>query len=105
LQSGSKEEESTKHWTSQIYQELNRHQSINDSIMVDDRTNLTIGKRLLEAKRMGYPLVIVVGAKAADPTSPHFEYHNLVTNQQIDFSYSDLLSEIIEFVESANKFI
>ncbi|XP_055378534.1 probable proline--tRNA ligase, mitochondrial [Condylostylus longicornis] len=34
-----------------------------DSVLVDDRTNLTIGKRLLDAKKMGYPNIIIIGSK------------------------------------------
>ncbi|KAM8805825.1 putative proline--tRNA ligase, mitochondrial [Eudromia elegans] len=35
-------------------------------LVLDDRTQLTIGKRLKDANRLGYPYVIVAGKKACD---------------------------------------
>lgn len=55
---GSKEESSVKHLTEEIYHQLN-------DAVVDDRTGMTIGKRVMEAKKLGIPNIIVVGAKAA----------------------------------------
>ena len=49
--SGSKEEGSVQHFTRQIYNQLNQLPGLTDSIVTDDRTHMTIGKRLLEAKR------------------------------------------------------
>lgn len=48
---GSKEEVSVKQFTNIIYDRLNGVHVLNDDVIVDDRTNLTIGKRLMEAKR------------------------------------------------------
>ncbi|KAH8314806.1 hypothetical protein KR067_008577 [Drosophila pandora] len=44
-------------------------------LLHDDRKDLTIGKRLLEAKRLGHPLTIVVGAKSIQQDSPKLEVH------------------------------
>ncbi|XP_053324988.1 probable proline--tRNA ligase, mitochondrial [Spea bombifrons] len=41
-------------------------------IVLDDRNNLTIGKRVKEAQMMGYPFVVVVGRKALE-NPPVFE--------------------------------
>ncbi|KAH8303753.1 hypothetical protein KR018_000308 [Drosophila ironensis] len=43
-------------------------------LLHDDRKDLTIGKRLLEANRLGHPLTIVVGAKAIQ-YPPKLEVH------------------------------
>lgn len=48
---GSKEEEAVKRFTAEIYQRLERIDGLAGDLIVDDRTNLTIGKRLMEAKR------------------------------------------------------
>ncbi|XP_072295245.1 probable proline--tRNA ligase, mitochondrial [Eucyclogobius newberryi] len=41
-------------------------------VVLDDRTHMTIGKRLKDAKRLGYPYVVVVG-QAALEEQPNFE--------------------------------
>ncbi|XP_036378297.1 probable proline--tRNA ligase, mitochondrial [Megalops cyprinoides] len=47
-------------------------QNLKGEVVLDDRTQLTIGKRLKDAIRLGYPYVIVVGKSAADE-QPQFE--------------------------------
>lgn len=49
--SGSREEESVAHLTNLVYSELVKTKELDDDVIVDDRSKLTIGKRLLEAKR------------------------------------------------------
>ncbi|XP_017861319.1 PREDICTED: probable proline--tRNA ligase, mitochondrial [Drosophila arizonae] len=46
-----------------------------EQLLHDDRKELTIGKRLMEAKRLGHPLTIVVGAKATQGEAPKLELH------------------------------
>lgn len=41
-------------------------------VVLDDRTQMTIGKRLKDAGRLGYPYVVVVGQSALEET-PRFE--------------------------------
>lgn len=41
-------------------------------VVLDDRTHMTIGKRLKDAKRLGYPYVVVVGQRALEE-HPMFE--------------------------------
>lgn len=48
---GSREMESVAHLTDLVYHELNKISELNDDVIVDDRNGLTIGKRMLEAKR------------------------------------------------------
>lgn len=47
---GSKEESAISNIDEQIYKELDALHSLRDSIVVDDRSKMTIGKRLHEAK-------------------------------------------------------
>lgn len=48
---GSREEQSVAHLTDLVYNELTKTKELNDDVIVDERNGLTIGKRLLEAKR------------------------------------------------------
>lgn len=48
---GSKEQTLVNHFTNQIYRELDNVPALKNSVIIDDRCNLTIGKRLIEAKR------------------------------------------------------
>lgn len=48
---GSKEEVAVQRFTSEIYKRLECVDGLSGDVIVDDRTNLTIGKRLMEAKR------------------------------------------------------
>lgn len=51
---GSKEQDAVRQYTDQIYNQLNEITALNDQVIIDDRSNLTIGKRLMEAKRFVY---------------------------------------------------
>ncbi|KAG5673317.1 hypothetical protein PVAND_003377 [Polypedilum vanderplanki] len=83
---GSKEEESVKHLSNEIYHYLTTNSSqLADDIIVDDRTHMTIGKRLKEIKKLGIPYIIVIGSKSADISST-IEVHNLRENVAIDMS-------------------
>uniref|UniRef100_A0A3B3R5X6 Probable proline--tRNA ligase, mitochondrial n=1 Tax=Paramormyrops kingsleyae TaxID=1676925 RepID=A0A3B3R5X6_9TELE len=46
--------------------------SLKGEVVLDDRTQLTIGKRLKDAQRLGYPYVVVVGQSAKEE-QPKFE--------------------------------
>ncbi|KAI4891913.1 hypothetical protein NFI96_030000 [Prochilodus magdalenae] len=46
--------------------------NLKGEVVLDDRTQLTIGKRLKDANRLGYPYVVVVGQKAMEE-QPVFE--------------------------------
>lgn len=57
--------------------------------MIDDRTTLTIGRRLLDAKRVGYRYIIIINEKSFQ-TIPLYEFHDTkkkntlyLTNDQI----------------------
>lgn len=46
-----------------LYDRLNNMVNLRNELVIDDRTNMTVGRRLLEADRQGYPYSIVVGRK------------------------------------------
>lgn len=90
---GSKEEEAGR----RVQFELeNRLSGIfpEKEILVDDRNSMTIGKRLMDAKRMGYPIVIVVGAKSAEDV-PTVELH--FDGKRKDLDVNGVCEELVEY--------
>lgn len=83
---GSKEESSVRHLTEDIYHQL-------DDAVVDDRTSMTIGKRLMEAKKLGIPHIIVIGAKAAE-SEPKVELIDTANNLSTDMTICDAISAL-----------
>lgn len=59
-------------------------------VVLDDRTHMTIGKRLKDASRLGYPYVIVVGQSASEET-PRFEVICQRTGETMFLSRDGLL--------------
>lgn len=68
-------------------------------ILLDDRCEMTIGRRLLDAKKLGIPIVIVMG-KSAIGDIQRFEVHDLENaDQQMFLTHAELFSFL------RNKFI
>ena len=67
-------------------------------VVFDERPTATIGKKLLEAKRVGYPFIIVAG-KSSTNTIPLFELHDL--NQNVDKEMT--VSEILSYLSGVNQ--
>ncbi|XP_016935030.2 probable proline--tRNA ligase, mitochondrial isoform X2 [Drosophila suzukii] len=80
--------------------ELCGHQEL----LHDDRKELTIGKRLLEAKRLGHPLTIVVGAKAVQQDSPKLEVH-LSKGEKLELDLSEALKLVSEHSQYKNSLL
>ncbi|XP_053549403.1 probable proline--tRNA ligase, mitochondrial [Bombina bombina] len=77
---GSKEEAAIS-LAEQLYDDVtNAVYHLQDEIIFDDRSYLTIGKRVKEAHMMGYPYVIVSGKKALE-SSPLFEVRSHNTGE------------------------
>jgi len=90
--SGSKEESAL---ASAYYlaHQLNDSGRFSGDVILDDRSSLTVGKKLLEAKRTGYPYIVVVGKKAILDL-PMFELHYNYQNVKIETTASDILSQL-----------
>ncbi|XP_061636288.1 probable proline--tRNA ligase, mitochondrial [Phyllopteryx taeniolatus] len=58
-------------------------------VVLDDRTQMTIGKRLKDASRLGYPYVVVVGQGALEDT-PRFEVICQQTDETMFLSKDEL---------------
>lgn len=93
---GSKEQASVEKFTNEMYQRLESVPGLRDEIVVDDRYNLTIGKRVMEAKRFGYPVVIVIGPKAMADVAV-FECHFTNKSTQTELNMVELVEEIENF--------
>ncbi|XP_014024325.1 probable proline--tRNA ligase, mitochondrial [Salmo salar] len=72
--------------------------SLRGEVVLDDRTQMTIGKRLKDASRLGYPYVVVVGQKAAEET-PRFEVICQQTGETT-FLSRDGLVDLLRCVET-----
>lgn len=87
---GSKEESAVKGLVEELYRNIELV-GFKSDVIVDDRGRLTIGKRVLEAKKFGYPLIIVVGNDAAKEV-PIFELHNLRDKVEHNLNKNDLIN-------------
>lgn len=83
--SGSKEEIPTRQIVQEILKDLEPF-----DLIVDDRA-LTIGKRLYEAKRLGYPFIVVSGELSMQ-NPPKFEFHDLERELVTQIESSELLN-------------
>ncbi|XP_006824315.1 putative proline--tRNA ligase, mitochondrial [Saccoglossus kowalevskii] len=73
-----------------LYDQIVSHlPHLKHEIILDDRNHMTIGKRMKEAKSLGYPFVIVIGKKALQP-EPLFELCNVNTGETRYLNTCDL---------------
>lgn len=91
---GSKEEPGSKHLAEEIYHLLESNESLKDEVLVDDRLNMTIGKRLMDTKKLGIPYVIIIGSKAFG-SAPKLELHEINAEFCSDMTVSDAVNTII----------
>lgn len=61
-----------------------------EDVLIDDRSNLTVGKRLLTAKAIGIPFVIVAGRNIID-TVPKFEMINAYRGEEMLLTQAETL--------------
>ncbi|XP_012142370.1 prolyl-tRNA synthetase 2-like protein, mitochondrial [Megachile rotundata] len=82
---GSKEEIATQ-YLDKIIGLLNH---LHIDAILDDRTNLTIGNRLMHARVTGFPYVILIG-KSAMQSTPLFEIHNTNNATQCEVTLENI---------------
>lgn len=80
-----------------IYSILDQVFMLKGNILVDDRTQLTIGRRMLDAKRMGYPYIIIIGSKATEQV-PLLEVNDIKNNSRLFLSEAQLLGYFKELI-------
>lgn len=96
---GSKEEEAGRRLQNELENQLYKVFPEKE-VMVDDRNTLTIGKRLMDSKRMGYPIVIVIGGKSADSV-PTVEFH--LDGKRADLDLNGVCKELSKYASFKEK--
>ena len=86
---GSKEAEVTGE-VYRLYDQLNNQAKFRNDIIIDDRGNLTIGKKLREAKKAGYRHIILFGKDCINEQNPVIELYS-GTNPVIKLSTNEIL--------------
>ncbi|KAL1129621.1 hypothetical protein AAG570_012566 [Ranatra chinensis] len=86
----------------QIYSRLNCMQHLSEDVLLDDRDNLTIGKRVWHARRTGYPYLIVIGEKAT-LQPPTVELLDVAHDSVKYLSYPDLIQFFNEHFDSLDQ--
>ncbi|XP_050078593.1 probable proline--tRNA ligase, mitochondrial [Anopheles maculipalpis] len=89
---GSKQEPEASPLVDKLYNDLQKLNNCAGEVIVDDRSQFTIGKRLLDARKMGYPVVVIVGSKVI--SEGIFELHDLTMDNELNLSYNDTLTTI-----------
>ncbi|KAK5650555.1 hypothetical protein RI129_001584 [Pyrocoelia pectoralis] len=87
---GSKEEGVIHHLTEKVYALLETLPFLQNNILVDDRIQMTIGRRMIDARRVGYPFTIVIGSKCMEE-KPIFELVDLQKNLTLNLYEEQLL--------------
>lgn len=79
----------------ELYSLLESIPNLKNDVIVDDRPDKTIGKRLMEAKAFGVPFIIVAG-KDATHNVPLFELHDIYNEKKYLMPRSTLLQYIVD---------
>ncbi|KAG1663781.1 putative proline--tRNA ligase, mitochondrial [Nymphon striatum] len=88
---GSKEE-AAKDMAGHLYQILSS--SYPEDVIIDDRDDMTIGQRLLYAKRLGFPYVLICGKHVLKST-PRIEFIDIYGDKTDLFTHSELLNKLV----------
>lgn len=91
---GSKEAEAGNELMNDLIGALTLSNISQDDILIDDRINQTIGKRLGEIKKLGIPRIIVLGSKV-NFECPLIEFHELNQNKMRELTIGDITTEIM----------
>ncbi|KAM7358500.1 prolyl-tRNA synthetase 2-like protein, mitochondrial isoform 3-T6 [Cochliomyia hominivorax] len=89
---GSKEQEQAEQIENQLCDQI--FELYGQDVIHDDRKYMTIGKRLMEAKRMGYPIIVVVGSKACS-TEPKVEF--ILKEKSLDLDIKTTMQELAKY--------
>ena len=58
-----------------LYDQLNSRSEFQNDVIIDDRSNITVGKKLKEAKQTGYSNIILFGKDCVSEQNPVVELH------------------------------
>ncbi|XP_016839278.1 probable proline--tRNA ligase, mitochondrial isoform X2 [Nasonia vitripennis] len=91
---GSKEEAKAQ----LAYDVYSTIQNCNLDVIFDDRVDMTIGKRFIDARKTGYPVVIIIG-KSCLADKPLVEVHNVYKASHVNLA----LENVVEHVKGLLK--
>lgn len=86
---GGSKEESAIALAHFVASQIDQMKPFTQDVILDDRSTTTIGKKLMEAKRMGYPFIVVVGRKSMEQV-PLVELYDLTKDTQNLFTVAQL---------------
>jgi prolyl-tRNA synthetase len=89
MQAGSKEEKSGNHLLKNFYQVM--QEMLGNDLIVDDRLDQTVGKRLLEAKKLGIPYIAVFGKSLLNELHPFIELQDVNSGQVHSLNNKDIV--------------
>ncbi|KAJ9600419.1 hypothetical protein L9F63_009275, partial [Diploptera punctata] len=98
---GSKES-SIIHLAEDMYHKLESVNKLKNNVIIDNRTDLTIGKRVYEARRTGYPYIVVIGRKAMQQV-PLFEVYDVLKNHETSLEESPLIDYFTQLCSILKK--
>ncbi|KAK2191520.1 hypothetical protein NP493_49g10028 [Ridgeia piscesae] len=81
----------------QLYLRLNTVSSLAGDILLDDRLQLTIGRRVAHAKKLGLPHIVALGKQALDE-QPLFEYIDVYNNTSEMYTEDDLVQHLTQVI-------
>lgn len=100
---GSKEQATAEHLENELLQHLKQICGA-EEVLHDERKELTIGKRLLDAKRLGHPLTIVIGGKAVQQESPKLELHASGA-EKVELDVAEVLRQVAAHVRHKQQLL
>lgn len=74
-------------------------QALNEDILIDDRTHLTIGKRWADVKMLGIPYIVIAGKRITEEI-PLFEIFDTYNNQTYLFNHAETLQFLKDNLKS-----
>ncbi|XP_014674558.1 PREDICTED: probable proline--tRNA ligase, mitochondrial isoform X2 [Priapulus caudatus] len=80
-----------------LYQQLSSLPHLNGDVLLDDRGHLTIGRRLQEATRLGFPHVVICGKKSLEAI-PLIEVHRTYYDEPPKFMTH---RELFDYMEAS----
>ncbi|XP_013385511.1 probable proline--tRNA ligase, mitochondrial isoform X2 [Lingula anatina] len=83
----------------QLYDQLNSIPHLRGEIVLHDKIQLSIGKRLKNMRRIGFPYAIVLGKKALEE-EPLFELQSLYSNSSDMLTMPDLIDKLKNSIET-----
>lgn len=75
---------------------------LNIDVIIDDRTESTIGRRFRNADVTGFPYIIVIGKAALEPT-PLFEVHDVYNSKSQNLSFEAVCDYFKSMKEKSNR--